>query len=71
VLKSYSDNLKELRTRKDYAKISGLPKASPEAPLIAPVLLTMNNPFEVYLHINRWSARKGFGTVTFRDKESW
>lgn len=33
VLKSYSDDLKELRTRKVYAKVSGLPKASPEAPL--------------------------------------
>lgn len=33
VLKSYSDNLKELRKRKVYAKVSGLPKANPQASL--------------------------------------
>lgn len=32
VLKGYSDNLKELRKRKVYAKVSGLPKANPQAP---------------------------------------
>jgi L-fuconolactonase len=33
VLKSYSDNLKELRKRNVYAKVSGLTKATPQAPL--------------------------------------
>ena len=32
LLKRYSDNLKELRTRNVYAKVSGLPKANPQAP---------------------------------------
>ena len=32
VLKGYSDNLKELRKRHAYAKVSGLPKANPQAP---------------------------------------
>ncbi len=31
VLKNYSDNLKELRKRGAYAKVSGLPKANPQA----------------------------------------
>jgi L-fuconolactonase len=31
VLKGYSDNLRELRKRKAYAKVSGLPKANPQA----------------------------------------
>jgi L-fuconolactonase len=33
LLRSYSDNLKELRKRNVYAKVSGLPKANPQAPL--------------------------------------
>jgi L-fuconolactonase len=32
VLKSYSDNLRELRKRNVYAKVSGVPKANPQAP---------------------------------------
>lgn len=32
VLKSYSDNLKELRKRGAFAKVSGLPRADPQAP---------------------------------------
>jgi uncharacterized protein (DUF169 family) len=32
VLKGYSDNLKELRKRNVYAKVSGLAKANPQAP---------------------------------------
>jgi L-fuconolactonase len=31
VLKSYSDNLRELRKRNVYAKVSGIPKANPQA----------------------------------------
>lgn len=37
VLKSYSDNLKELRKRKVYAKVSGVPKANPQATFDAAV----------------------------------
>lgn len=32
VLKSYSNTLKELRRRRAFAKVSGLPKANPQAP---------------------------------------
>lgn len=32
VLKGYSDNLRELRKRNAFAKVSGLPKANPQAP---------------------------------------
>ena len=33
VRKAYADNLKELRQRNAFAKVSGLPKANPQAPL--------------------------------------
>lgn len=33
VLKSYADNLRELKKRNVYAKVSGVPKANPQAPL--------------------------------------
>jgi len=32
-LKNYANNLRELRQRKAYAKVSGLPRANPQAPL--------------------------------------
>lgn len=41
VLKSYSNTLKELRKRRAFAKVSGLPKANPQAPFESAVYKPM------------------------------
>jgi predicted TIM-barrel fold metal-dependent hydrolase len=77
VLKSYTNTLKELRTRRAFAKVSGLPKANPQAgfepavykPMLDFIWDIFGDDFVVYAGRNKEALEilKGYTMARGRD----